>query len=250
MELGLQGKKILVTGGTRGIGRGIVLAAARAGARVVTCYRSDTEAADRLGRDLKETGDEHLVIQADVADASQADWLVAAAAEHFDGHIDGIVNNAGTFSRIPFAELPPQEWSRVLDTCLTAAYRVTQQCLPLLGAGSSVVSIGWRGTAEGVSLQAHHSAAKSALIGMTRALARELGPRGIRVNVVAPGKIETEALAAMAAGHAGEIRATFAAKTALGRLGTVDEVASSVLFLLGEASGYITGHTLNVDGGI
>lgn len=250
MELELRGKNILVTGGTRGVGRGIVLAAARAGAHVVTCYHRDTEAADRLARDLKEEGGEHQVIQADIADVNQADSLVAAAAEHCGGHIDGIVNNAGAVSRIPFADLPAREWSRVLDTSLTAAYRVIQQSLPLLGAGSSVVNIGWRGTAEGVALQAHYSAAKSAMIGLTRSLARELGPRGIRVNVVAPGKIETEALDAEPADHAEEIRATFAAKTALGRLGTVDEVASSVLFLLSKASGYITGHTLNVDGGI
>jgi len=250
VELELQGKNILVTGGTRGIGRGIVLAAARAGARVVTCYHRDMEAAESLARDLKEAGGEHQVIQADVADVTQADALVAAAAEHCEGHLDGLVNNAGRASRIPFAELPPQEWSRVLDTSLTGAYRVTQQCLPFLGAGSCVVNIGWRGTDEGVVFQAHYSAAKSAMIGMTRSLARELGPRGIRVNVVAPGKIETAALADMPADHAEEIRATFASKTALGRLGTVDELASSVLFLLSEASGYITGQTLNVDGGI
>jgi len=250
VELGLRGKKILITGGTRGIGRGIALAAARAGAHVVTCYQRDEEAAGRLARDLKEIGGEHQVIRADVADVTQVDALAAAAARHCEGHLNGIVNNAGTVSHIPFAELPAQEWSRVLDTNLTAAYRVIQQSLPLLGAGSSVVNIGWRGAAAGVALRAHYSAAKSAMIGMTRSLARELGPRGIRVNVVAPGMIETEAFDAMPAERADGLRAAFAGKTALGRLGTADELADPVLFLLSEASGYITGQTLNVDGGI
>ncbi|MFF5365513.1 SDR family NAD(P)-dependent oxidoreductase [Streptomyces sp. NPDC013187] len=249
MELALHGRKLLITGGTRGIGRGIVLAAARAGADVLTCYRQESEAVDSLTAALKETVGDHHVIRADVGDTAEVDRLVGEAKDRY-GRLDGIVNNAGVISHIPFAELPADEWSRILDTNLTAAYRIIHQALPMLGAGSSVVNIGSRGAAAGIPLRAHYTAAKAAMIGLTRSLAKELGPQGIRVNVVAPGVIETEAFAAMPAERAEGLRATYAQKTALARLGTVEELAGPVLFLLSDAAAYITGETLNVDGGI
>ncbi|MFG2956456.1 SDR family NAD(P)-dependent oxidoreductase [Streptomyces sp. NPDC048291] len=249
MELPLHGKKVLVTGGTRGIGRGIVLAAAQAGADVLTCHRQDGEAVDSLVRALKDTEGDHHVIRADVGDLDQVDRLVNEAKDRF-GRLDGVVNNAGVISHIPFGELPAAEWSRILDTNLTASYRVIQQALPLLGAGSSVINIGSRGAAAGIPLRAHYTAAKAALIGLTRSLAKELGPQGIRVNVVAPGVIETEAFDDMPADRAAGLRATYAQKTALARLGTVDELAGPVLFLLSDLSTYVTGETVNVDGGI
>ncbi|MFI0967681.1 SDR family NAD(P)-dependent oxidoreductase [Streptomyces sp. NPDC021080] len=249
MELALRGKKLLVTGGTRGIGRGIVLAAARAGADVLTCYRQESEYVDSLRQELKETGGDHHVIRADVGEITEVDALVEDARNHY-GHLDGIVNNAGTITHIPFADLPADEWSRVIDTNLTAAYRIIQQALPLLGAGSSIINIGSRGAAAGIPLRAHYTAAKAAMIGLTRSLARELGGKGIRVNVVAPGVIETEAFEAMPAERAEGLRATYAQKTALARLGTVEELAAPVLFLLSDLSAYVTGETINVDGGI
>jgi 3-oxoacyl-[acyl-carrier protein] reductase len=249
MDLGLKGKKILVTGGSRGIGRGIVLAAARAGADVVTCYRQDSEAVESLVLALKETAGEHHVLRADVGEIAEVDRLVAETGERF-GRLDGVVNNAGVISHIPFEKLPADEWSRIIDTNLTASYRVIQQALPLLGEGSSVVNIGSRGAAAGIPLRAHYTAAKSAMIGLTRSLAKELGPKGIRINVVAPGVIETEAFDDMPAERADGLRATYSQKTALARLGTVDELAGPVLFLISDLSRYVTGETINVDGGI
>ncbi|MER7394200.1 SDR family NAD(P)-dependent oxidoreductase [Streptomyces sp. NPDC000151] len=249
MELALHGKKLLVTGGTRGIGRAIVLAAARAGADVLTCYRQESEYVESLRRELKETGGQHHVIRADVGEIAQVDRLVEEAGKRF-GRLDGVVNNAGTITHIPFADLPAEEWSRVIDTNLTASYRVIQQALPLLGPGGSIVNIGSRGAAAGIPLRAHYTAAKSAMIGLTRSLSKELGGKGIRVNVVAPGVIETEAFADMPAERAEGLRATYSQKTALARLGTVEELAAPVLFLLSDLSAYITGETLNVDGGI
>ena len=240
MDFALHGKKLLVTGGSRGIGRGIVLAAARAGADVLTCHRQESEAVDSLTDALKETAGDHHVLRAVVGDTAEVDRLVGEAKDRF-GRLDGVVNNAGVISHVPFAELSAEEWSRIIDTNLTAAYRVIQQALPLLGS---------RGAAAGIPLRAHYTAAKAAMTGLTRSLAKELGPRGIRVNVVAPGVIETEAFATMPADRAAGLRATYAQKTALGRLGTVDELAGPVLFLLSEDSAYITGETLNVDGGI
>ncbi|MEU7024551.1 SDR family NAD(P)-dependent oxidoreductase [Streptomyces sp. NPDC046203] len=249
MELALHGKKVLVTGGTRGIGRGIVLAAARAGADVITCHRQDGEAVDSLVRALKETDGDHHVIKADLGETAEADRLLGEVKGRY-GRLDGVVNNAGVISHIPFAELAAEEWSRIIDTNLTAAYRVIQQALPLLGEGGSVVNIGSRGAAAGIPLRAHYTAAKAAMIGLTRSLAKELGPRGIRVNVVAPGVIETEAFDTMPAERAEGLRATYARKTALARLGTVEELAGPVLFLLSDLSAYVTGETINVDGGI
>lgn len=249
MELDLKNRKILVTGGTRGIGRGIALAAARAGADVLTCHRQEGPAADSLAADLKEAGGDHHVVRVDLAGPEGADRLMAEVRERF-GRLDGVVNNAGVISHIPFGELPEDEWHRVVDTNLTAAYRIVQRSLPLMGAGGSIVNIGSRGAAAGIPLRAHYTAAKSAMIGLTRSLAKEFGGRGIRINVLAPGVIETEAMAAMPADRAESLRATYAAKTSLGRLGTVDEVAGAALFLLSPASAYITGETLNVDGGI
>jgi len=249
MELALRGKKLLVTGGTRGIGRGIVLAAARGGADVLTCYRQESEYVESLRRELKETGGDHHVVRADVGEIAEVDALLEEAKNRY-GRLDGIVNNAGTITHIPFAELPADEWSRVIDTNLTASYRVIQQALPLLGAGGSIVNIGSRGAAAGIPLRAHYTAAKAAMIGLTRSLAKELGGKGIRVNVVAPGVIETEAFAAMPAERAEGLRSTYSQKTALARLGTVEELAAPVLFLLSDLSAYVTGETINVDGGI
>ncbi|BCJ48004.1 short-chain dehydrogenase [Actinoplanes ianthinogenes] len=249
MDFGLQGRKILVTGGTRGIGRGIVLAAAEAGADVLTCHRSDGPAVDSLVAALKETGGDHHVVRADLAEVGEVDRLAAEARERF-GRLDGVVNNAGVISHIPYENLAVEEWHRVLDTNLTAAFRVVQQCLPLLGERGSIVNIGSRGAAAGIPLRAHYTAAKSAMIGLTRSLAKEYGSRGLRINVLAPGVIETEAMDEMPPERAQALRDMYSGKTALARLGTVPEVAAVALFLLSDLSGYITGETLNVDGGI
>lgn len=249
MDLGLQNKKVLITGGTRGIGRGIVLAAAKAGADVVTCYRTESDAVESLKMALKDTDGDHHVIRADMGEVAEVDRLLGEVKDRF-GKLDGVVNNAGVISHIPFAELAAQEWSRIIDTNLTAAYRVIQQSLPLFGEGASVINIGSRGAEAGIPLRAHYTAAKSAMIGLTRSLAKELGPKGIRVNVIAPGVIETEAFDEMPAERAAGMRAVYEKKTALARLGAVDEIAGPVLFLLSDLSRYVTGATVNVDGGI
>jgi 3-oxoacyl-[acyl-carrier protein] reductase len=187
----LDGKKVLVTGGSRGIGRAIVLALAGAGADVMTCYRTEGEAVDSLARELKNTTGDHHLIRADVSDQDDLARLIDEAGQRY-GRLDALVNNAGVISHIPFAELSLQEWRRVLDNNLTAPFEVTQRALPLLPEGASVVTIGSRVATIGIPLRAHYTAAKSGLIGLTRSLAKELGGRGIRVNVVAPGPIETE----------------------------------------------------------
>ncbi|MFJ9824442.1 SDR family NAD(P)-dependent oxidoreductase [Streptomyces sp. NPDC101160] len=245
MEQGLAGKRVLVTGGTRGIGRTTALAFARAGARVVVCSRTAGADADSLVRELKETGDGHLVVRADVTTSAGAAELAERARESLGG-LDALVNNVGVDGQVWFEELPEDEWHRVMDANVTSAYLVTQAALPLLADGASVVNVGssvaLRGRVRGV----HYTASKAALIGLTRALCKELGPRGIRVNTVAPGLTETEP----GAGLPPEAVTRIVGMTALGRICRPEDVAGAVLFLAGDTSAYISGVTLNVDGGV
>jgi len=241
--LDLTGKRVLLTGGSRGIGRGIALTLARAGARVVTCYRADVAAGESLAAELAEHGD-HRVIQADVNRQEDLDRLVATCVEAFGG-IDAIVANAGAITHVPFAELTLEGWRQVIDTNLTSVYALIRTALPHLGAGASIVAIGSRSAMVGIPLRAHYTASKAGLIGMARSLAKELGPQAIRVNVVAPGVIAPEGEAIPP-----EIEARYKFLTALGRLGRGDEVAGAVGFLVSDASTYLTGETMHVDGGI
>jgi 3-oxoacyl-[acyl-carrier protein] reductase len=245
MSIRIDGKNALVTGGTRGVGRAIALALAHAGASVVSCYRQDAEAAQALARDLKEAGGEHHVIQADLCQAGDVAGLIAGCRDRL-GALHVVVNNAGAISHVPFAELTLAEWHRVIDTNLTAAAQVIQQALPLLSGGGSVINIGSRVATVGIPLRAHYTAAKAGLIGLSRSLAKELGPCGIRVNVIAPGVIDTEEARKLPA----QRREHYTRLAALGRLGRPDEVGAAALFLASDESSYITGETLHVDGGI
>jgi 3-oxoacyl-[acyl-carrier protein] reductase len=245
MSVRIEGVNALVTGGTRGVGLGIVLALARAGANVVTCYRQDGEAAQALARELKSTGGDHLLVQADVTAPDEVADLVSQARERF-GSLQAVVNNAGAISHVPFADLTLAEWHRIIDTNLTAAAQVIQQTLPLMASGGSIINVGSRVATVGIPLRAHYTAAKAGLIGLTRSLAKEFGPIGIRVNLVAPGVIETEEARQLPAAR----REHYTRLAALGRLGRPDEVGAAVVFLASDESSYITGEILHVDGGI
>ena len=239
-----DGKTILITGGTRGIGRAITRAFADAGGTVLVCYHHADADADSLLVELKEIGGEHHVVKADITAQHDVDRVVTEAQRRFGG-LDVVVHNAGAISHIPLAELSVEEWRRVIDTNLTAAYLVVQRCLPLLSAGSAIVLIGSKVASVGVPLRAHYTAAKAGLVGLARSLCKELGPDGIRVNVVAPGVIETEE----AANLAPEVRRRYEAISSLGRLGEMTEVASVVLFAASAEASYLNGELINVDGG-
>ncbi|WP_306434452.1 SDR family oxidoreductase [Actinomadura roseirufa] len=237
------GRRVLVTGGTRGIGRGIVLAFARAGASVVTCYRNEGPAVDSLVKALSETPGDHKVIKADVGVEAEIERLVEACREHL-GTIDVIVNNAGSISHVPFDKLPADEWRRVLDVNLTGTFLVVQKSLPILSPGASIINIGSKVATVGIPLRSHYTASKAGLLGLTRSLCKELGPKGYRVNLVAPGPIETEEEVSP------EVRARYEKLTAVGRLGVTADIAGPVLFLASDMAAFITGETINVDGGI
>jgi 3-oxoacyl-[acyl-carrier protein] reductase len=245
VDQGLLGKRVLLTGGTRGIGRATVLAFARAGAKVVTCHHSTGEAAESLVRELKEIGGHHQVVRADVTDGTDVQKLMRICREHVDG-LDVLVNNVGVDGARTFDQVEEAEWRRMFDHNVTATYLVTRAALTVLVDGASVVNVGssvaLRGRANGVP----YTASKAALIGFCRALSKDLGPRGIRVNTVAPGLTETEPGAGMPPAALQRI----VGMTALGRIGQPEDVAGAVLFLAGDTSRYISGATLNVDGGI
>jgi 3-oxoacyl-[acyl-carrier protein] reductase len=239
----LEDKKALVTGGSRGIGREIVLAYARAGADVVTCGRHSSEALESLSRELKEIGGKHRVLVADVTHVDDVERLVAECRDTL-GRLDILVNNAGINSRVPFAELPLEEWQRIMNTNLGAAYLVTQKALFLLAAGASVVFVGSRVAAVGMPQGAHYTASKAGLVGLTRSLAKELGPRGLRVNVVAPGPMEVDAPMPP------EARRRIEHTIALGRLGRPSDIAGVAVFLASDLASFVSGETINVDGGV
>ncbi len=264
--LGLAGKHALVTGGTRGLGRAVVRLFAAAGMNVITCSRNGSEDAAALARELAGHGGEHHrppadeaersprssgrnqqvhVVRADVTRPADVDRLVGECETRF-GTLDVLVNNVGVTSHVPVAQLPVAEWQRVLDTNLTATYLVTQRALPLLREGSSIVCVGTAAATRGIPLRAHYTAAKAGLIGLARSLCKELGPKGIRVNVVSPGILDTEEAAAMPPEH----RQRYTSLIALGHLGRPEHVAGAVLFLASDLAAYVTGATLVADGGI
>lgn len=233
---------VFVTGGSRGIGAAVVERFTAAGDVVSFSWSRDGRTADSLAA---RTG--ALALQADNRDEAQIREAVRAAVSAH-GDIDVLVNNAGIAAFRLFDTITTEEWRDMFRVHVEGAFHYIQSVLPAMihrKAGRIVnVSSIWGIT--GASCEVHYSAAKAALIGMTRALAKELGPSGITVNCVAPGVIDTEMNAALTA----ETRAELETETPLGRIGTPAEVAESIYYLASPAAGFITGQVLSPNGGI
>ncbi|WP_406384931.1 SDR family oxidoreductase [Streptomyces sp. NBC_01618] len=245
IDFALKGKHVLVTGGARGIGRATVLALAAQGASVTTCYVNESGQVESLRRELGEQGAQGSLVRCDITDHEQAGRLCADAHERY-GPIDAVVNNAGVISHLPLRNLGPDEWHRILDANLTGMYHVIRASLSYVAEVASIVNISSAVAHHGMPGAAHYVASKAGVMGLTRALAKELGPQGIRVNCIASGLVETDQMKAVTA----EGRARYEQMISLGRLGRPEEIADVVLFLVSHAARYITGATLDADGGI
>ncbi|GHF22067.1 SDR family NAD(P)-dependent oxidoreductase [Streptomyces morookaense] len=242
---GPAARRVVVTGGTRGIGRAVALAFARSGARIAVVHRTDGEPARKLSAELSAAGGSPVLVRADVTSVDGARLVADTVRDRFGG-VDVLVNNVGVDGHAAFENLAETEWHRVMDHNATSAYLVTHALVGLLADGASVVNVGASVALRGRPFGVHYSASKAALVGFTRALAKELGGRGIRVNTVAPGATETEP----GAGPPPAVARRIAGLTALGRLGRPEDVAGAVLYLAGDSAAYVTGVTLEVDGGI
>ena len=247
MGSALAGRVILVTGSSRGIGAEVAVKAASEGARVAVHYHRSPDGAARTVARALELGAEAERFAADLGDGGQAEELIARVIARF-GRVDGLVNNAGRTLVGPFLEIDPADWDGVIRTDLTAAFHTCRAVLPSMVERSSgaIVNIASRLGQIGVAETAAYSAAKAGLIGLTRALAREFGPRGVRVNAVAPGVTVTEMTTDLVDSEEGRRRLR---DMALGRFGRADEVADAVIFLLSDASSLFLGQTLNPNAG-
>ena len=234
-------KTALITGGSRGVGAATVAAFQNAGYQTAFFYRSNGEAARKVA---EETG--ALPFPCDVADPNLVRAACEAVLARFR-HIDALVNNAGIAQQKLFTDITDEEWARMLGVNLSGAFYVTRALLPSMLSRNSgrIVNVSSVWGTEGASCEVHYSAAKAGLIGLTKALAREVGPSGVTVNCVCPGVVDTDMLNCFSKRDLQALRE----ETPLGRLGQPAEIASAVLWLCGDGAGFVTGQVLGVDGG-
>jgi 3-oxoacyl-[acyl-carrier protein] reductase len=238
----LQGKVALVTGGSRGIGAAISRELGSAGARVAVNYRSGKEPAEEIASEIG-----GIALAANVGDPAEAKELIERVESEL-GDIDVLVNNAGITRDTLIARMSDQEWEEVIETnlrgtfntCRAVARKMLKRRSGAIVNLTSVVGI------HGNPGQANYAASKAGIIGLTKALARELGSRGVRANAVAPGYISTELTDVLSE----EIRGAILANTPMGRLGSPEDVAAAVRFLCSDEAAFITGDVLLVDGGL
>jgi 3-oxoacyl-[acyl-carrier protein] reductase len=234
----LEGKTALVTGASKGIGRAVAQSLAEAGASVVLGYRSGADEAEALASELG-----GRAVQADVSNADEAKRLVEEA-----GDIDILVNNAGVTRDGLIARMSDDDWRTVLETNLSSVFytcRAVARPMMKRRAGA-IVNVSSIVGVHGNPGQTNYSASKAGIIGFTKALARELGPRGVRANVVAPGYVTTQLTNVLPE----ELQQAMLANTPLGRLGDPEDVAGAVRFLCSDEAAFITGDVLLVDGGL
>ena len=233
--------KVLITGGSRGIGAACVRAFCAQGDQVVFFYRTRRDAAEKLEKETGACG-----LQADLSDPAQAEDAVAKAIAQL-GYIDVLVNNAGISQIKLFTDLTREDWSSMMDTNLNAVFYVTKPVAKQMVARQEgrIINVGSMWGKVGASCEVHYSASKAGLRGLTQALAKELGPSHITVNCVEPGVIETEMNGALTQ----EIKDSLSEETPLCRMGSPEEVAHAVCFLASDKASFITGQILGVDGG-
>jgi 3-oxoacyl-[acyl-carrier protein] reductase len=242
-----EGKTALITGGSRGIGRACVALLAAQGAKAAFLYHRNQEAADKLLGELKEQGRDVRALQADVRDGDRAHQVVDMLLQDWQ-RLDILINSAGIVQDGLLGAMTTQQWQNVVETNLGGTYNychaVTQPMM--MERRGSIVNLSSTAAEFASRGQVNYAASKGGIDGLTRAMAKELAPRNVRVNAVAPGMIETD-MSQVVRGIAGE---QIKSAIAMRRIGKPEEVAAVVAFLAGDGAAYITGQVLRVDGGL
>jgi len=243
----LKDRVAVVTGASRGIGRAIAIELARRGAKVVVNYNASADAAEEVVLAIKDAGSEAIAVKADVSKLDQAKALIKAATDTF-GRLDILVNNAGITRDMLLAMMKEEDWDLVLATNLKSAFNCSKAALRAMMRQKygRIVNITSVAGIAGNPGQTNYAASKAGLIGFTKSLAKEIGPRHITVNAVAPGFVETKLTKDLPA----DLKEAALKATPLGRWGTAEEVAYAVAFLASDEAAFITGQTLSVDGGL
>lgn len=242
----LHGKVAIVTGSSRGIGSGIALTLANAGAKVVVNYVENKFAANKVCAAISDAGGECRVIKADVSDPVAVRKLFEAASEHFN-HIDILINNAGILLFKEIAEIQDDEFNQIVDVNFKSVFYTLREAAIKLADHGRVVNISSTVTRMMLPKYGVYAATKAATEQLTRIFAREMGKRGITANTVSPGPVNTELFRA---GKTVEDIKRMAAMASLGRIGEVDEIAQVVLFLVSDEARWVTGQDIGVNGGI
>ena len=244
-QLLLKGRKALVTGASRGIGKTIAIELAKQGADVVVNYNRNEREANKVVDEIKRTGSNAVAVKADVSDFEEVKRMFETVKKEF-GHLDILVNNAGIIMDKTLQNMGKEEWTAVIKTNLTSIYNVTKSAMPLLNPNGRIINISSIVALDGNFGQTNYAASKAGIIGFTKSLAKELGKYGITVNAIAPGLIETDIIRDIPSERKKELGLIIP----LGRIGTPKDIANVVLFLASPRAGYITGEVIRVDGGL
>ncbi len=244
--MSLRNRVAVVTGGTRGIGRGIALGLAQQGARIALVYRTNKAAAQMALRQLQAAGADCVAVETDIAEPARAEQLIKTVADRY-GRIDVLVNNVGDFRWGTLVESSTEEWTRIFDSNVLTVFHMCRCAVPLMRKGrwGRIINLGAVGAerAFGQAKISAYAAAKAAVVAMSRSLALEEAKNGITVNVVNPSSIDEKELTLE------EARKLKDARYPIGRPPTVDDVAAAVSFFASEEAEYVTGQVVNVSGG-
>lgn len=243
----LNSKVAIVTGASRGIGREIALTLAESGADVVINYNGNKERAEQVASEVEKLGRKALVIQADVSSSEEVEKLISSTVDYF-GKIDILINNAGITRDNLIIRMKEEDWDKVIDTNLKSVFLLSKSVSRLMMKQKSgkIINISSVVGILGNAGQANYVAAKSGVIGLTKSLARELAPRGINVNAIAPGYIETD----MTDELNEEIKAKISEQIPLMKIGKPKDIANAAKFLVSDDAAYMTGQIIHVDGGM